>query len=121
LYSAILIDYVQVDFNALPIEALQKYKQHYNLTLPEAPPPKKSKSNNLQSKKRHHEESEDALSNSEDESPYRFDLGAWKPRVNKDKLAKLARAHFNNLPPARENDTIVQLLYVIKTHGTTCC
>jgi hypothetical protein len=65
-----------------------------------------------------HEDSEDEMSNSEDESPYRIDLGAWRPRINKPELAKVARAHFSNLPPARENDTIVQFLYAVKTQGT---
>jgi len=57
------------------------------------------------------------MSNSEDESPYRIDLGAWRPRINKTELAKVARAHFSNLPPARENDSIVQFLYAVKTQG----
>ena len=72
-----------------------------------------------QGKKRgHHEESDEEMSNSEDESPYRIDLGAWRPRINKPELAKQARAHFSTLPPARENDTIVQFLYAVKTQGT---
>lgn len=64
-----------------------------------------------------HEESDEEMSNSEDESPYRIDLGAWRPRINKTELARIARAHFSNLPPARENDTIVQFLYAVKTQG----
>jgi Sin3 binding region of histone deacetylase complex subunit SAP30 len=108
-----------MDFNALPVEALQKYKHHYNIALPDSPPPQKSKKNTGTSgKKRPHEGLEDEGSNSEDESPYRIDLGAWRPRVNKADLAKAARTHFNNLPPARENDVIVQFLYTVKTQGS---
>lgn len=110
----------QVDFNALPIDALQKYKHHYNITLPDAPPPQKSKTGRgVGGKKRPHEDSDDEVSNSEDDSPYRIDLGAWRPRINKSELAKAVRTHFNNLPPARENDVIVQFLYSIKTQGSS--
>jgi Sin3 binding region of histone deacetylase complex subunit SAP30 len=84
----------------------------------EIQPVKKQKSNHTHGKKRQHDESDEYLSNSEDESPYRIDLGAWKPRINKSDLAKIARQHFANLPPARENDVIVQFLYAIKTQGT---
>jgi hypothetical protein len=84
----------------------------------EPPPNKKPKQVHSQGKKRQHDESEDDLSNSEDDSPYRIDLGAWKPRINKSELAKTARAHFSSLPQARENDTIVQFLYAVKTQGT---
>jgi Sin3 binding region of histone deacetylase complex subunit SAP30 len=83
----------------------------------EPPPVKKSKSSNLHGKKRQHDDSDGDLSNSDEESPYRIDLGAWRPRVNKSDLAKVARVHFNSLPPARENDVIVQFLYAIKTQG----
>lgn len=83
----------------------------------EPPPQKKPKQNNSQGKKRADDDSEDDLSNSEDESPYRIDLGAWRPRINKSDLAKAARTHFSSLPQARENDTIVQFLYAIKTQG----
>ena len=78
---------------------------------------KKSKSNHSHGKKRQHDDSDEDMSNSEDESPYRIDLGAWKPRINKSNLAKTARQHFNGLPPARENDVIVQFLYAVKTQG----
>ena len=109
---------VQVDFAAFPIYALQKYKHHYDLNSTDGPPVKKAKMGRGQGKKRgHHEESDEEMSNSEDESPYRIDLGAWRPRINKPELAKMARAHFSNLPPARENDTIVQFLYAVKTQG----
>jgi Sin3 binding region of histone deacetylase complex subunit SAP30 len=106
-----------VDFNAFPIDALQKYKHHYNLNSMEPPPIKKQKPNHSQGKKRQHDDSDEELSNSEEESPYRIDLGAWRPRINKSDLAKVARTHFSTLPPARENDVIVQFLYAVKTQG----
>ena len=81
----------------------------------ETQPIKKVKTNG---KKRQHDDSEEELSNSEDESPYRIDLGAWRPRINKSDLAKVARAHLNALPPARENDVIIQFLYAVKTQGS---
>jgi hypothetical protein len=84
----------------------------------EPPPQKKPKQNNSQGKKPPHDDSEDDLSNSEDENPYRIDLGAWRPRINKAELAKTARTHFGSLPQARENDTIVQFLYAVKMQGT---
>lgn len=102
----------------MPLEALQKYKHFFKLNPTEPAPPKKPKHNHTNGKKRQHDDSEDEFSNSEDDSPYRFDLGAWKPRVNRTELAKLARAHFTGLPQARENDVIVQFLYAVKTQGT---
>jgi Sin3 binding region of histone deacetylase complex subunit SAP30 len=118
LYAIAYID-DQVDFNALPINALQKYKHLYNLSPMETThPPKRLKTNHSRGKKRHHDDSDDDVSNSEDESPYRIDLGAWRPRVNKSELAKIARTHFSAQPPVRENDVIVQFLYAIKTQGT---
>jgi hypothetical protein len=107
---------IQVDFSALPIEALQKYKHHFNLPTLDPPPTKKPRGHN-HGKKRHRDESEDELSNSDDDSPYRIDLGAWRPRINKPDLARIARAHFSNLPQARENESIVQFLYAVKTQG----
>jgi Sin3 binding region of histone deacetylase complex subunit SAP30 len=68
-------------------------------------------------KKRHREEDDDGLSNSDDDSPYRIDLGAWRPRISKPDIAKVARTHFNTLPQARENEVIVQFLYAVKTQG----
>ena len=106
----------QVDFNAFPIQVLEKYKHHYNLAVPDPPPPKK-KIHHSNAKKRSHEDSEEEASNSEDESPYRIDLGAWQPRINKSELAKAARTHFSTLPQARENDTIVHFLYATKMQG----
>lgn len=109
----------QVDFNAFPVEALQKYKHFYNLSSMETTnPPKKSRTNHSHGKKRPHNDSDEDVSNSDDDSPYRIDLGAWRPRVNKSELAKIARTHFSAQPPARENDVIVQFLYAIKTQGT---
>jgi len=66
-------------------------------------------------KKRHREEEEDGVSNSDDDSPYRIDLGAWRPRISKPDIAKIARTHFSSLPQARENEVIVQFLYAVKT------
>lgn len=83
----------------------------------EPPPVKKAKTSNPHGKKRRHGDSDGDLSNSDDENQYRIDLGAWRPRINKSDLAKVARAHFNSLPPVRENDAIVQFLYTIKTQG----
>src|SRR5208282_3835331 len=91
---------------------------HYNLSSLETQPTKKQKSNHTHGKKRQHDDSDEDVSNSEDESPYRIDLGAWRPRINKSELAKIARTHFSAQPPARENDVIVQFLYAIKTQGT---
>ena len=103
---------------AFPIEALQKYKHHYRLSSGTDAPPVKAKTGVRHGKKRaRQEDSDEEMSNSEDESPYRIDLGAWRPRINKSELANSARAHFSNLPPARENDTIVQFLYAVKTQG----
>jgi hypothetical protein len=99
------------------VDALQKYKRHYQLTDAEANPPKKAKTFNSQGKKRHHEESEDRESGSEEESLYRIDLGAWRPRINKNELAATARSHFNNLPHLRENEAIVHFLYHVKMQG----
>jgi hypothetical protein len=104
-----------VDFNSLPIEALQKYKHHYHLPTYEPAPVKKPRSHN-NGKKRQREDSEDEFS-SDDDSPYRIDLGAWRPRINKPEVARMARAHFSSLPQARENDVIVQFLYAVKTQG----
>ena len=81
-------------------------------------PTKKSKTHHSHGKKRQHDESDEYVSNSEDESPYRIDLGAWRPRINRSELAKIARTHFSAQPPARENDVIVQFLYAVKTQGT---
>ena len=79
---------------------------------------KKTKTESGVGKKRAHlDDSDEELSNSEDESPYRIDLGAWRPRINKPELVQIVRTHFGNLPPARENDTIVQFLYAVKTQG----
>jgi Sin3 binding region of histone deacetylase complex subunit SAP30 len=69
-------------------------------------------------KKRMHEDLDGEGSNSDEESVYRIDLGAWRPRVDKAELAKAARMHFNTLPPAREYDVIVQFLYAVKTQGS---
>lgn len=77
---------------------------------------KRQKTNNSQGKKRRHDDSDDE-SDTDEESPYRVDLGAWRPRVDKVDLAKTVRTHFSTLPPARENDTIVQFLYAVKTQG----
>jgi hypothetical protein len=118
LSGAVLICVKQVDFSALPLEALQKYKHFFKLNPSDPAPAKKTKPHQTNGKKRQHEDSEDELSNSEDDSPYRFDLGAWRPRINKPELAKLARSHFSSLPQARENDVIVQFLYAVKTQGT---
>jgi hypothetical protein len=118
LLCAITYIHDQVDFNALPIEALQKYKHLYNLGSMETTyPPKKSRVNHSHGRKRRRDGSDEDFSNSEDESPYRIDLGAWRPRVNKSEMAKMTRTHFSALPPARENDVIVQFLYSIKTQG----
>ena len=109
----------QVDFNALPIDALQRYKHLYKLYSMETTHPiKKSKTRHSHGKKRQHDDSDEDISNSEDESPYRIDLGAWRPRINRSELAKIARTHFSAQPPARENDVIVQFLYAVKTQGT---
>jgi hypothetical protein len=83
----------------------------------EPPPTKKQKSSNSHGKKRQHDDSEGDPSYSDEESPYRIDLGAWRPRVNKPDLAKIARTHFNAFTPPRENDIIVQFLYTVKTQG----
>ena len=83
----------------------------------EPPPPKKSKTSLSNGKKRQHDESDEDASNSDGENLYRIDLGAWRPRINKAELAKLARTHFNSLTTVRENDSIVQFLYAIKTQG----
>jgi Sin3 binding region of histone deacetylase complex subunit SAP30 len=99
------------------VEALQKYKHFFKLNPPEPTTSKKAKHNHTNGKKRQHDDSEDDVSNSEDDSPYRFDLGAWRPRINKPDLAKQARTHFSSLPQPREMDVIVQFLYSVKTQG----
>jgi Sin3 binding region of histone deacetylase complex subunit SAP30 len=106
-----------VDFGALPVEALLKYKRHYRLSEADVPPPPQKSKNYSRGKKRPREEEEEKRSDEEEESLYRIDLGAWRPRINKNELAGTARSHFNTMPHPRENETIVHFLYHVKTQG----